>query len=321
MALNPLTLFAPQWSFVQLGDYNPPADCIQSPGLCLPTAFPSNTTFQMFATGVIDIRDCPTIPAANAVRFNAIPVPYDYNCLGSITDITGDFQIPIWNQAMLHSGTAYSGFDYILNFDDFWFSNFDDWNAISNFPIEVGDCFKYLIVQNWVAADSTVMCAVVVGCTNCFIRIAATDQCFHSVLRYKNEENAYYFDYETKSFRNVVMLPFYLKNPQLPIDEKSYRKSDGSYIKLFSRMDEEFELETDYMPYDWHRKLQIALQHDDVIIQNNNKDQLAADMPAQFVCTEEYDIEWNAVPYHTVAKANTKVIRASAVNLFNRNCG
>lgn len=195
--------------------------------------------------------------------------------------------------------------------------------------IDIGQCFRLIVIQSDLhqsqeRKDCTER-SYIIGCSNCFVRVA--EQCDTSVLKYKCRENQFGFTYvpefyddvATKganlSFINQIRLPLYLGNPQFITEESSYQKSDGTFIKLHSRIVQEYELFTDYMPIEWHERLKIALEHDFVEIYNTNIIQSVI-----IVSSAAYDIEWPKDIRVQEAMAKTKVKVSIAADYVNSNC-
>jgi hypothetical protein len=104
---------------------------------------------------------------------------------------------------------------------------------------------------------------------------------------------------------------------QMPSTERSYVKSDGVKKKLFERIEEEYDLHTDWMNKQWHKCMRVLLGHDNISVTNDN------DIPRTsmaIVCREAYDISWPDVKHYDTAPAKTKVVRSEAISLINNNC-
>jgi hypothetical protein len=151
------------------------------------------------------------------------------------------------------------------------------------------------------------------------------DYCYYSLVEYRCDEDSFNFNYQTTNFLNRQVLPMNLSRPQIIGEQKSYKKSDGENLKISERLDEKWLLETDWMRYDWHRCLKVALSHDTLIIRNplaNSIDvQLAPPSVRDYgyICESDYQIEWSE---YTVseAKAKTELKTAKPFYLSNNNC-
>lgn len=189
--------------------------------------------------------------------------------------------------------------------------------------IEVGQCFKLqLIYEHLDGPGGNVLYRQFIdGCTNCFIR-TVPDECYTSVISYRNPTDTFGFTYFNTSTFNIIELPVYLRDPVMENDQKVYTKSDGSVVKLYERKEEKYTLETDLMPYIWHKALDIALSHDTVTITNPNASSFdPVNTATQFVKSDNYQIEYMKAPLSSLGKGTCKLINATPVNLINNNCG
>lgn len=327
------SIFAPRWSFVQLGDtpdYFTQFDCVPNPALCLPIRDLNDIRFQMFAH---------TLSATPAVVFPrrdfiAYPVPLDVACDeatfkgGVIPDLTvRPLRATVTHITDKTGAVAVGSFKQVTADIDF-----EDFPIFNGHTIQVGECFKFMIYELWTQSTNpnNIMSSTYLGCSNCFVRVEA--DCYVSQLQYDNNENNYdfYYDKEGTDLNNPnrVVLPFYLHSPQLTSEESSYLKSDGTYIKLSERIQEVVQLETDNIPMDWHRKLKIALSHDSVLIFNANFIETANPastngliaISTAFVNKESYEIEHNDQTLSLLAKGRTKLIVSAALSQVNSNC-
>lgn len=205
---------------------------------------------------------------------------------------------------------------------DIWVGNFAfNGNSAYFDGLDSGDCFNlcfHLVLID--VEDATVILTqgAFIDCTaTCFQKI--DDPCFTSVFQYRCNEDAFEFYYSGNAFVNQVRIPAYLRDMQLPSEEKSYQKSDGSYIKLFERIDEEYELNIDWLPKSGHQKLKVMLAHDVLKINNTNEVITSTSTLTQIVCREKYEINWPAHPWQH-APAKTRVRLATPLKLLNSNC-
>lgn len=113
-------------------------------------------------------------------------------------------------------------------------------------------------------------------------------------------------------FKNRVRLPFYLSKPQFPVEKNVFRKADGSAKLLSAIVRNTYEGITDQLPEDWHRKLTIALTHDEVTIEDSR---LLTDV----VLDGEYEINWEDFLNKPIAGAGFK-IQVTPFNASNTNC-
>ena len=85
-----------------------------------------------------------------------------------------------------------------------------------------------------------------------------------ALVKYLCYEAQFGFDYTITNSYNQVRLPILAKNPNYPQEDKVYVDANGSRRLLFSKVDKEYDLETEYITEDWHEKLVIAIGHDEV---------------------------------------------------------
>lgn len=86
-------------------------------------------------------------------------------------------------------------------------------------------------------------------------------------------------------FKNRVRLPIFFSKPQFPVEKTTFRKADGSTKVLSTIIRNTYEGKTDQLPEDWHRKLIIALSHNDVSIESER-------LLSNIVMTGDYAIDW-----------------------------
>lgn len=319
-------------------------ECITPINLCYPMSRFFNVAFQVYVNTFGD-----PIPFINHNRFVVYPVKgTDCERPDNYFNAPGTTPPPIimgntYTNALVTDydveviGDVPSPYAGVINFMELLYEDFDEWNALApeEWRIELGDCFHLQVYQvGWNKEDGEVTLnpGNPLICSPCFIR---TEECYNTVIAYNNNENNYGFFFMSSDsgyddFIAKIELPFYLKNPQLPSEESSYRKSDGKYIKLSERIEEEYSLETDWWLHDWHRKFKVALGCDSVQMNNPNIRQQAYQIPdgtgglaLDVICKEPYEIEWDEdVPggYLLIAKAKTKVKMSEAVSYINSNC-
>lgn len=208
---------------------------------------------------------------------------------------------------------------------DLWVGNFfSNGNETIFTALPVGSCFNICfhvaMVSRGDDQELINLNTIPIECSDtCFQKI--TDTCYTSLFTYQNKEDSMSFIYTDGAggvnFFNSVRINAFLGRAQFPKTERTYRKSDQSYIKLFARIDEEYELFVDWFPKGWHSKVAIMIDHDTVTVTNKN------DGPVnqmQIVCTEAYDIEWPSDMEVVNAPARTKVRRAQPLHSQNNNC-
>ena len=300
------------YSFVQ---FEQPAaqHCQPDPAFCLPMSDPAHWQFYLYITGL----DTSIYPGVNRILYFAYVVPTDMTSppadVSSYNPYTAIGATPLifanhFNPAQGATMTVH--YDY-------------PWSSLSS-HVEIGACFKLMIAYLPITTDATggyesAWPSVFVGFTSCFQRIDTS--CYTSVLTYSNSSDAFGFQYLWGK-PNVVELPIYLRDPKMENDQKVYTKSDGSLVKLYERKEETYTLETDLMPYTWHKALDIALSHDSISIQNDAEavfDPL--NTAVHFVKKENYEIEYQKAPLSSLGKGSCKLSNANPIHLINNNCG
>ena len=95
--------------------------------------------------------------------------------------------------------------------------------------------------------------------------VFTADTVNYSLLEYDNNTDAFGFK---SGFPTKIVLPFMIKYPQFNQEDKIYIDSNGVRHVIFATISKEYELETNYIPIEWHEKLLIALSCDIVKINN-----------------------------------------------------
>ncbi len=113
-------------------------------------------------------------------------------------------------------------------------------------------------------------------------------------------------------FKNRVRLPFFLSAPQFPSERSIFTKSDGSSKVLSVFIKKTYQGKTDQIPEDWHRKLIIALSHDEVTIEDNR-------FLSDVVLDSNYEIEWEEFLNKPIASSKF-TFSVTPFNLSNSNC-
>lgn len=111
-------------------------------------------------------------------------------------------------------------------------------------------------------------------------------------------------------------MALYLAFPQYPEEAEVYRRSSGVYEKIAARVEEVYEVQTDYMPREWHKCTSIAMAHDQIRVQC-----LFAGLSdfTNVVLEEKVAVDWNKDrPYFPTAKSNFKV-KTMPFNNYNSN--
>lgn len=131
------------------------------------------------------------------------------------------------------------------------------------------------------------------------------------LVKYLCSEAQFGFDYTIDNSYNQVRLPILARLPQFPQEDKVYIDGNGVRRLLYSKVDKEYNLETEYIPEDWHEKLIIALSHDEVYFDGERLQKSAA-------YEINYD-EFDELPCGTrLYKASAKL--SKNVTQRNNNC-
>lgn len=103
-----------------------------------------------------------------------------------------------------------------------------------------------------------------------------------------------------------------MRSPQFPVERNIFRKADGSSKVISVIVKNTYEGTTDQLPEDWHRKLVIALSHDNVKIEGNR-------FLSDVVLDSDYGIEWEDFLSKPIADAKF-TIQVTPFNNSNSNC-
>ena len=285
-----IVLTAPRYSFVQI-DEQTSEPCSWYGDTCLPVYNLNDLEFQLFAT----------VTGSDKGLFFALQINGFITTDCSILDNSHANYTAIWTKV---TTGAYSN-------PDIWHGKFVYASNNGFSSLSDQECFYISFIVAPHTESGFHVCSY-----TCFKKIV--DDCFTSVLGYRNNEDAFYFDYSDTIFFNRVRLPLYLHSPTFAQEEKSYSKSDGSTVKRMHRIWKDYKVKTDYIINDWHEKFNIATAHDALFIEcsyvglNN----------VQFIRTEKIEIGWmeEDSPNINVAQAKTILRIASPLQNINSNC-
>lgn len=312
-----VTLSAPPYSFVQITEPERATGCVDEFNLCLPIKALSDLSFQLIAN--VPKADEPWFE----VEFDEAGDTMKHTIWGMICvacDNTGEFGPTSFSFTGRWRQIAEGG-----SGADTWLGNFT-FNGQEELFNELvsGGCFNicfYRVKINVLDLTEVVgVTTALIACTDtCFQKI--DDDCYTSFFTYNNKEDSMGFVYThpitgAVNFANQVRLPCFLRDIQFPTEEKSYKKSNGDRVKLFARIDEEYELKVDWVYKSWHKRIVVLLHHDTIRIDNDNDGSLSN---MHITCDEKYEINWPEEPYQ-LAPAKTKVKRAAGINIVNSNC-
>lgn len=83
-------------------------------------------------------------------------------------------------------------------------------------------------------------------------------------------------------YKNRIRLPIMFTKPQFPTERNVFRLADGSSKVLSVIIRNTFEGSTDQLPEDWHRKLVVAMSHDEITIENERL--MSKNFPVALAC-------------------------------------
>lgn len=152
-----------------------------------------------------------------------------------------------------------------ISLNSYYATGYVDFPATSlNSHVDAGECFRYCILSST---------KEVLACSNLFYR--EVTECFTSILRYYNEENAYgfqYMSYEdggvTRFTENTIRLPFYFRKPIFPVTERIVRLSNGLKQRTSTVVGKDFMGTVGPLSVEQHEKLVMALKHDYTFVTN-----------------------------------------------------
>lgn len=304
----PLLLTSSRYSFFQPSPFNvEEKGCVDEVPVCLPVYALTDLRFQIIL--YVDGEDKAIFEQTVMDTFSTIKAGICEDC---------EAQEPTPAQPVHFPATWYKVETGEGSNPDKWIGVFQYDNTVE-WAIEPGQCFR-ICFYKWQNGFSGLATTFITCTNNCFQRIA--DRCYTSLFTYRCKENQFEFDYviETElssaTFTNSVRLPCYTRNMQLPSEEKSYQKSNGTFVKLMERIDEEYDLIVDFVPKDWHQKIKVMLAHDTITISNPNETE---NQNHGIICREKYEIKWQDFPYMN-APAETKIRRNAILVRTNSNC-
>jgi hypothetical protein len=314
-----ITLSSSRHSFVQVTSDERDTGCVPDINICLPVYSPTfDISFQV--TAYVDGTDKDNFQLQTDIVFpDAINTVQAKICRQCVSDesFSGERMMQFDSSWTKIVSDPIGSDVWVGNFHALGGTNMDIWD-----DMQPGDCFHLCFHQCAVPVANHLTLneydSDVIACTNCFQKVA--DECFTSRFTYSNNENSFGFYYDVNGdgvadFANTVRLPCYLRDMQLPSEEKSYQKSDGTFIKLYERINEDYELNIDWMPKTWHQKLKVLLAHDHINIRDFNE--LLSTV--NITCAEKYQIQWPEHPWQH-APAKTRVTRTEPLHLLNSNC-
>jgi len=282
-----VTYSTPIFSFIQLTETEPECSWLERP--CLPVKELSDLQFQVFAE--VDGEDMANF-LAQQVSASVVT-----DC--DETELLFRNFIGTWE--LIEAG-YYGNPDRYVGY--FSFNIADGFNL---YP--VGTCFNLKLYKE---ADGTPLYCL----ATCFKKI--NDECFTSILAYRNMSNAFGFDYSTNAY-NRVRLNFYLHSATDTEESKNYAKSDGSTVQLSYRLWKDYKVKIDYMLENWIERFAVATAHDDLRVTCD----YAGVSQEPFVRTEKVDVKWDeeATPQFNMAQSFTVLRLSSPRANVSSNCG
>lgn len=224
---------------------------------------------------------------------------------GSISDHTDDI-LQSWDLPFYALDTD----EYLLQFD------FDDVSITEDLcesgDINDGECVRIVLYDTSSEA--------IRFCSNCFTY--QEDICYTKVIRYTNLEDAFglYYDstYGFGTVYNRVRLYLTCHSPTWPKEKTVFKKSDGSYQKLASRVDKQYQVLVDYQVEDFMQALTIALEHDQFWLYDDQDDAWEERMAME---DDEFEPQWDERPGQFKRHAQTTfVLRVTPFDNLNSNC-
>jgi hypothetical protein len=303
-------------SFIQFGNGINDPSCGIVRNVCFPVIGMDDVQFQL----VVDA-------AANGAYDN-----FPNNILGDGINSGTQLFLCICDDCSIPTAITQSAtFDNSVALLNDWVRDGETWDFVNKL-ISWGDLENYLFT-NYATNQCFRICLckrepavgqpgewvdTVLGCmTDCFQLI--DNYCYTTAITYYSNTNNYCFHYmaENPSYVNKIRLPMYLRSPQYPSTEKGYQKSNGDFVKLSERINEEWLLEVGWIPGTWHKALKIALSHDYISVDNSANSGLN-----EFVyCNQPYDILWEKRRWpYPLAKGATKLFKQINLCSVNSNC-
>lgn len=125
----------------------------------------------------------------------------------------------------------------------------------------------------------------------CSICINVGAWCDTLLFRYRNNEDAFGFQYAGNSFFNQIRLPISLRKMQIIGKRTVFEKSNGISIKLAETLQQVYELDVEYMNKYQHEQLAIMLAHDTIEFFDESTTSWKG-----LVSTGDYKINWTNQP-------------------------
>lgn len=115
------------------------------------------------------------------------------------------------------------------------------------------------------------------------------------------------------SFENKIRLPFHLFRPQFPVTREQFRTADGAVKTISSVVSKQYTGETDLISEQWHQRLVIAMNHDQVFV---SSDRYIGEITLD---ESSYQISWPEFKDYPLGKA-AFTVNATPFDAANVNC-
>lgn len=103
-------------------------------------------------------------------------------------------------------------------------------------------------------------------------------------------------------------LPIIVKDPKPEQKDEIYTKLSGERVVMYATIDEKYSCETDYIPYEWHKRIVMALSCDTVKINGT-----------RLTKSESYEIDWENKIKLECGEKLTKAEWKMVANITSRN--
>lgn len=103
-------------------------------------------------------------------------------------------------------------------------------------------------------------------------------------------------------------LPIMVKDPQPEQKDEIYEKLSGERVVMYATINEKYSCETDYIPYEWHKRIVMALSCDIVKING-----------VRLTKSESYEIDWKNNIKLECGEKLTKAEWKMVANITSRN--
>lgn len=299
------------------------ASCVAGQKMCLPASSMCDINFQY-------LYEVPDGIPEGCSSYIAFPLRYPFSMSGIIPN--SEVWLPAIQASVFYNNPDYPG-QVLLNFVNHSADcEFDRWNTVvtaeSPAYIDCSDCFRFVLLH--IVRDcetDAILYQKVVAMTNCFVRIPDyNESCFYSLVEYKNNEDTEGFFYDMNNWTqsgtgadtyiNSILLPMWLIKPQNNSDSREYQYSDGSVVKLYERITEVWNIETEWIPYFWHKNIKIALSSDSLKIRNINAYFINPQFNFYLVGNGDYQVQWDET---NISLAKGMGTATSRDNIYKRN--